>query len=174
MNTTNNGIIYNLDGVPVIDINACEFLIDFDFYQKNILKAFLDGGYSVKGLAYTGVSAERMKILYDAASNDQFHQVTDLDIWKTVHTDFNDVQFEMAVQALYLSNKIVVADINNAHMLSIEKLMTIIEAAEEEIDISSQLNSGVDFDEIRTHVDKDIKRKKKYRKIRDFIEDIID
>ena len=115
-----------------------------------------------------------MKILYDAASNDQFHQVTDLDIWKTVHTDFNDVQFEMTVQALYLSNKIVVADINNAHMLSIEKLLTIIEAAEEEIDISSQLNSGVDFDEIRTHVDKDIKRKKKYRKIKDCIYDIID
>lgn len=162
----NDGIIYNLDNKPVINAAMGEFLIDFDFEQQKILKCFLDDGFSVRGFAYLGVSAARMKVLYSYAKEDQYHIVTDLDIWKTVHTDFSDVQFELAVQALYTGKKIVVADIKNANMLSIQMLMLIIEAAENRIDISSRLNSDIEYDIIAADVNKKIKSKNKLDKLK--------
>lgn len=162
----NDGIIYNLDNEPAINITDGEFLIDFDFEQRKILKCFLDDGFSVRGFAYSGVSAARMKVLYTYAKEDQYHIVTDLDIWKTIHTDFSDVQFELAVQALYTGKKIVVADIKNANMLSIQMLMLIIEAAENRVDISSQLNSDIEYDIIAADVNKKIKSKNKLDKLK--------
>ena len=96
-------IYRNLDDQPVIDRSTGEFLMDFDFEQKNILRFLLDNGAEIRSFAYKGLPAEYMELIKNTIMPPGYTSPREFDeriMYRIVHTDLSILQMEPCLDAM--------------------------------------------------------------------------
>lgn len=143
-NNIENGIIYNLDNVPVINTYDGHFLVNFNFDHQRILKYCLDKGYSVRGFAYPSYSSVYMEEIaryLDSREQFAYNHFDDLDIWKIVHTNFAVEKLRAALKLLDYGFNVCILE--NAASVPLSTMELFYEALSLNIDVESFINNGV-------------------------------
>lgn len=156
-----DGIICNLDNVPVISTLDGRFLIKFNFDQQCMLKYCLDKDYSVRGFAYPSYSSVYMEeIVRYLDSREHFdNHFDDLDIWKIVHTNFAVEKLRAALKLLDYGFNICMLE--NAAAVPISTMELLYEALSLNINVVSLIRNGILPQETYISLQHNVEKKKK-------------
>ncbi len=103
----NNGIIYNMDNEPVVDIKNGRFLMDLDEKQQQVIDRCLNAGIPIMSFAYKGIPADWMTLVADwlhttKFSNYQYGYIPDVSLDDNVALKMNSkpTEIDLAVWKL--------------------------------------------------------------------------
>lgn len=168
-------IIKNMDGIPVVNKKTGQFLIPFDFEQQKILKYCLDKDYSIRGFAYSSLPSNYMEAIVTCMF-ENFNlpkKLTDLQIWKSVHTDLTIEQFREVLYG-YSFDLDLLDRMEYIKDFPVQVLNQIVVAKTYGEDIVNYvLTDCKDYDELVSYVDNIEKsyteKEKRTQKIKDII-----
>lgn len=163
-NKVNANIIYNLDDQPVLDRSTGEFLMDFDFEQRKILRFLLDYNVEIRSFAYKGLPAEYMaeikNFFVPENSFSQYANNRDFDenaMYRLVHTDLDLEQFGFCITAL--NNGVdMCGEIDNITSYPISVFESVSHLSEFGINFCKEVSPGMDYHAFGVKVGEAIKK----------------
>jgi hypothetical protein len=176
MKKKESGIICNLDNIPVVDVNNGAFLLDFDDAQKEMLLRTLDKGESIRGFAYTGLPAPYMEMIVNTIIDNPFrsrtYPISDLDLWKIVHTGYDEEQFQQALDGLTLHLNLS-DELEDVASYAASFLKFAVDGKRYGLDICSEIKNGATYNEVRDKVAAAAAEYKKKEEKKDKLNDFI-